>query len=53
MRANAPMTFLNSISILLLTISDNENKTTLELAKQIKYKRIPELQTGLDGSAGL
>jgi len=27
------------------------NKTTLELAKQIKYKRILELQTGLDGSA--
>jgi hypothetical protein len=28
-----------------------ENKTTLELAKQIKYKRILELQTGLHGSA--
>ena len=28
-----------------------ENKTTLELAKQIKYKRILELQTGLYGSA--
>lgn len=28
-----------------------ENKTTLELAKQIKYKRIPELQTALHGSA--
>lgn len=27
-----------------------ENKTTLELAKQIKYKRILELQTGLHGS---
>lgn len=28
-----------------------ENKTTLELARQIKYKRILELQTGLHGSA--
>ena len=28
-----------------------ENKTTLELAKQIKYKRILELQTGVHGSA--
>jgi hypothetical protein len=28
-----------------------ENKTTLELAKQIKYKRILELQTCLHGSA--
>lgn len=28
-----------------------ENKTTLELAKQIKCKRILELQTGLHGSA--
>jgi len=27
-----------------------ENKTTLELAKHIKYKRILELQTGLHGS---
>jgi len=27
------------------------NKTTLELAKQIKYKRILELQTALHGSA--
>ena len=28
-----------------------ENKTTLELARQIKYKRILELQTGLHGLA--
>lgn len=32
-------------------LGEMENRTTLELAKQIKYKRILELQTGLYGSA--